>query len=360
VFAGVSAVYVSVRIALFGGVFGRLPPPYGLDRSTPLVALKDFAGNLAQYLLDLALCIRIEPAYLPQFWFNHPLLFAAAVTIAVLLLAWVVVAGRSATCLAGLAWLALFTAPSLLSMPGERNIYLGSVGLALLIGAAYRSFDLRPGWRWLGRASYTVLALWLMVGIVQQTVMGCVAGSAEKVYCDLRRLVPDPPPNAKIYVINQNPVNSVGFTQAIRLRYDRPDLSGCALSLSPTLTTSSVDRLIVIAPDTVRIVREGGCFFTSFVERFHRFGDPPSSLADSCRRHGIELCGPPPSYDRLTELRFRFACPLSDPGIILMQWDNQRIRGSLDILRLGSLAELKPCELIEEHLSVNTPAVAEQ
>ena len=122
--------------------------------------------------------------------------------------------------------------------------------------------------------------------------MGCLAGAGDKVYRDLQALLPNPPPNARIYVVNQSPINSVGFSQALRLRYDRSDVSGCALTVSPTLTSSSVDKVLRLGPDSIRVVREGGFFFSSFVERFHRFGGPASSLAEASQRAGIESARP--------------------------------------------------------------------
>jgi hypothetical protein len=165
------------------------------------------------------------------------------------------------------------------------------------------------------------------------------------VYRDLQALLPDPPRNARIYVVNQSPLNSVGFSQALRLRYDRSDLSGCALTVSPTLPSSCVDKVLRLGPDSIRVVRDGGAFFGSFVERFHRFGEPASSLAEACQRAGIELLDPPSAYDNVTALEFRFAYPLSDPRLQLFYWDNHLVRSQLDLLWIEGLTEVRRCEL---------------
>ena len=151
--------------------------------------------------------------------------------------------------------------------------------------------------------------------------------------------------NARVFVVNQNPINSVGFSQALRLRYDRPDLSGCALSLSPTLKTSSVDRVVVLGPDSIRLVRENGVFMVSFVERFHRFAEPPSTLAVAARQAGLHLLNAPRTYESLMALDFRFPHPLNDPRIEVFCWDNHRVRRRQDLLWIESLTELTRCRL---------------
>jgi hypothetical protein len=355
-FGVVSVLYVAGRIALFGSFTGKLPPPYGLDITHPWSALQGLALNLAVYVLDLGLYMHVDLVYLSQIWVDHPMLFGAAVAVAALILLAAAIVGRSHVSRIGLAWLAIFTAPSLLSMPGERNIYLASVGLAVFIGAVYRALDFRgaplpsrepalPATRWLRPATCAVVAVWLVMCVVQQVLMGRLTGAGDKVYRDLQALLPDPPQNARIYVVNQSPLNSVGFAQALRLRYGRSDLSGCALSVSPTLTASSTDSVLPLGSDAIRVVREGGAFFSSFVERFHRFGEPASSLAEACQRAGIELVNPPSTYDNVTALEFRFPHPLSDPRAQVFNWDNRLIGSRLDLLWIEGRTRLRRCEL---------------
>ena len=136
-------LYAAGRIALFGSFTGRLPPPYGLDITHPWSALQGLALNLAVYTLDLGLYLQVDLVYLSQFWRDHPAAFAACLAVAALILLVVAIVGRSRVSRIGLAWLAVFAAPSLLSMPGERNIYLASVGLAVFVGAMYRALDTR-------------------------------------------------------------------------------------------------------------------------------------------------------------------------------------------------------------------------
>jgi hypothetical protein len=259
------------------------------------------------------------------------------------------VVGRSIVSRIGVAWLILFTAPVLLSMPGERNIYLASVGLALFIGAAYRGLTVHdatlPGTRvarsaWWRRASLAVLAIWLVVGASQETLMGRVTMAGEKLYRQIESMVPEPAQGARIYVVHQSPLNSVGFAQAIQLRYGRSDVTGCALTLSPTIAASQDDRVEATGPNSIRIARSEGRFFGSFVERFHLFAQPAAMLADLGGRFGVELLDPPTSYDGLTELEFRLPYSLDDPRLVILYWDNHRIRKTRDLRRIGDLSEL--------------------
>ena len=351
-FGLVSVPYVAGRIALFGSCIGRLPPPYGVDVSAPLIAVRSVARNSAFYLFDLVLCIPMDPVYLPQFWHEHLILFGTVAAVSLLLLVGIVILGRSRLAIFGLMWLLAFAAPALLSMPGERNIYLASLGCAILIAAMLQrlqacgrlSSNHAPArYRRLRLAGCAVLGLWLSTCVFKQAAFSKLAGAGEKVYQDLASLLPIPPQSAFIYVVHQSPLNSVGFAQALRLRYDRADLSGCALTLSPTIRYSCVDRIASTGPDSIRIVREGGMFWTGFVEQFHRFSEPPASLAGHAQRCELELIDPPTTYVGINSLAFRFRCPLSDPALVLCYWDNSPTLDWTDILVFGKSAELKRC-----------------
>lgn len=348
-FGSTALLYLAGRFALFGGL-GNLPPPYGLDLSSPLIAIRSLTWNLAQYLLDFVLFIQVDSIYIVEFWSNHLMLMvlalaaALAICAACTMLAW-----RSRAFRVGLVWTVLFTVPSLMAMPGERNVYLSSVGVALIAGAAFgallRRSDTRPAvGQWVRWVSFTTVSLWIVLGIGEHALMWGVSRSGDKVFRDLEALMPDPPRDARIYVVNQCPLNAVGFDQALRLRYGREDLSACALSLSPTLGASSVDRITRTGPDSIRLVRENGVFFASFIERFHLFSQPASSLAKACRRMGLELIDPPSSYHDMTDLEFRLPHPVDDPRVQIFIWNNRRIRSRADLVNLMNLAELRRYE----------------
>lgn len=352
VFGALGAAYLAGRFALFDGL-GNLPPPYGLDRSTPLIAIKGLAWNLAQYALDFVLFIQVDAIYLADFWARHPaamaaaLLLAGAIVVMLTRLGW-----RRHSFRVGVVWVVLFTTPSLLAMPGERNVYLSSVGLALMAAAALEAFAQRddaPGApaRWIRRASFAVVGLWIVMGFVEHGVTWCVTSSGEKVYRDLEAQVPDPPPGARIFVINQCPLNAVGFDQAIRLRYDRPDLAGCALSLAPAPEGTSIDRVIRLGPDSIRLERTPGMFFDSFIEKFHLFSEPAERLPAAARRMGLTLLDPPTTYVGLNRLDLRLPYPLDDPRMLLFTWDNRMIHGRADYLRLMTEAGLRRCDVLD-------------
>ncbi len=348
-FGIIALLYVGLRFALFGGL-GSIPPPYGLDTSSAATAVRGIAGNLVQYLLDFVLFIQVDAVYLAEFWSSHVALTAALVLLALLVcVAGAVLAWRLRGFRVGLVWTALCTAPALMAMPGERNVYTASVGVALMVAAALTSLWLRANGRpvldrWVRRVAYGIVGVWAVLLMVELGVGRRVAATSEKVFRDIEAVLPNPPQGARIYVVNQCPLNSVGFAQALRLRYGRPDLSGCALSLSPTLIASTTDQVIRTGPNSIRLVREGGVFFASFVERFHLFSEPVSTLSKSCRRSGFELISPPTSYDHLTELEFRFPYPLDDPRMQLLVWDNRRIRNAADVFRMTSPAQVRRCD----------------
>ncbi len=354
-FGVVTLLYVLGRISLFGGLAGRLPPPYGLDTSSLSAAISGIASSLAQYLLDMVLFIHVEAFFFTQFWRDHPVLAMGAIlACAVIILIAIWLAFRMRAFRFGALWAALFTAPALMAMPGERNVYLAHVGVALIFVSVYHCLHTRnrttvaaPYFSGL-RLRWFALALtgvWAVLSVGEQGVMWCVASTGEKVYRDLQARLPDPPPNSTIYVVNQCPINSVGFTQAIRLRYGREDLAGVALTVSPTLETSTTDAVTRTGSDRLRVDRRGAEFFASFVERFHLFGEAVSSLPVLSGQFDIVLIDPPASFEHLQTLEFRLPHPLEDPRVQCFIWDNSQIKGRTDLLRIPSLAELKPLEL---------------
>lgn len=334
-FGVIASAYLAGRFALFGGL-GDLPPPYGIDRSSLGAALSGAAWNLALYALDFALCIPADAFYIAAFWQRHAVLTAVAlaVTLLLFLLAWRY-AGNRRPFRIGLLWLALFTAPSLLAMPGERNAYLATVGLALMIGALFAAFAEREHsaqsarWRW-KRFATALVGIGVLLCVAQQVVMWGLAAAGEKVYRDVEAHIVDPPPGLHVYVIHQSPFNSVGFAQALRLRYDRDDIVAGALTISPRLNPTCRDVVEQTSADTIRIVRHGRPIFESFIERFHLFGGPVSGLAKSAGRLDLELLAPPDSLSDVRALRFRLPFPIDDPRLRIFIWDNCTIKSHLD------------------------------
>ena len=133
-------------------------------------------------------------------------------------LAWLIVNGSAQAAI--VIAMALLCGPALLAMPGERNVYVATVGAALMVGAAFKALcDRRaaavdgaaPGVpRWLRRASVGIVGLWLGLCLVEQGLVWCVTATSEKVLRDLQAQLPQPPRDARIYVVNQCPLNSIG------------------------------------------------------------------------------------------------------------------------------------------------------
>ena len=218
----ISLLYLAGRFRLFGGL-GTLPPPYGVDLSSPS-AVGVLLWNVSQYLLDFVFCIQIDAIYVNAFWVEHGWLLIAATTsaIAVVILCGYL-AGRSRLFWIGAAWATLFTAPALMAMPGERNIYLASVGVALIgasvFAALIERFAGNVVWtRRLSRVAVAVVVVFAITTTVEHAIMGRVGAAANKVYDDLLAALPNPPPNARIFVVNQCPLKAVGLTQGVQRR----------------------------------------------------------------------------------------------------------------------------------------------
>ncbi|MCH7872709.1 MAG: hypothetical protein IID33_13515 [Planctomycetes bacterium] len=170
---------------------------------------------------------------------------------------------------------------------------------------------------------------------VNRLEMGVLSGAGEKVFLDLEAALPDPPQNARIYVVNQCPLNAVGFDQALRLRYNRTDIRGCALSLAPSFKATTTDRIVQTGPRSVRLERKGALFFQSPVEVFHLFSQPIHLFPAGCRRWDLTLLDPPDSIENLASLHFEFPYDLTDERLQLFVWDNSAIQTSIDYLALA-------------------------
>ncbi len=361
-FAVVAGLYLAGRFAMFDGL-GTLPPPYGLDTSSPGVALRALAWNCAMYVLDFILWIQVDAIYLSDLWKANGLLFAAALLLCLgLVIALIRVAGRSVQLRVGFAWTALFMAPSLMAMVGERNVYLASVGVALAIGAGIgalwkRTADAPAGRARLRRGLRVVGGVAAVVMAAELGTMWVVASSGEKVIADVMALVPDPPADARIYVVNQCPLNAVGFEQALRLRYGRDDVRAVALTLVPDVRSITRDTASAAGPSTLHIRRDGGRFFESFVEQFHLFSrDSASDLAAAANRLGLTLVDPPESITDVRELELVLPLPLRDPRLVLLQWNNDAIRGRLDYLRLPWASRVEPVSGVAQPASNESSA----
>ncbi len=362
-FGALSVVYLAARFAMFGGL-GTLPPPYGLDTSSAPAAVKAMLWNLSQYLFDFTLFIQVDAIYLSDFWARHPAIPAILITFSVVIIAICARLAFSTTAFrVGAAWTAVFTAPCLLAMPGERNVYLASVGVAMIAASALGALSGTPGTQagrlchtvhWVRWVTKAVLTTCVLLVAVEQATMWVVASTGEKVFRDLLALLPEPPPEARIYVVNQCPLNAVGFEQGLNLRYGREDIRACALSLAPALEGLTRDIAYRTGVNTLRLQRENGHFFQSFVERFHLFSrDSASDLEAAARRLQFQLLDPPATIDGLTALELTLPLSLDDPRLHLFVWNNREVESRADYPRLAELTRLEPIELIDSRQSAD-------
>lgn len=321
-FLAIGVLYFAWRVRLFGALIGELPPPYGIDRSSIGSAVSDIFANLCAYMLDVALAVPVDAFFFSPFvrqqtWIYVPLVIVAAVICAaVCRIAW-----RSPALRIGAGWAALFTAPTLLAMPGERNLYLAMFGLALIAGAAgERLLTSAKSARRNRFVLVAILAVWIAALGVEQVVWNSVVGASEKSYRQLQEALPEPPVGSHIYIVSAAPFHSVGLGQAIRMKYGRSDLDGCVLSLAPRIFGGPADEVGGVSRDALRIERSGGTFFQSIPERFHLFGSTAAELPSRAARVGLTLLDAPRSLSDVSTLTLRLPHPLDDPRIHVFRW----------------------------------------
>jgi hypothetical protein len=347
-FALIGSAYLVGRVVLFGGL-GSLPPPYGVDLTT-IGGFIDLARNVGQYFIDFVLFVQADAVYMVDYWNAHAwqlislIIVAGAVVTVVFRLA-----GASRSIFVGLVWTAIFTAPTLPAMPGERNVYLASVGVAMIAGSALMAIARRSAIRpaALRRLVSAVVCLCIILCGFEHWLTYRITLSSDRLYDDLVAIVPDPPPNARIYVVNQNPFVATGFTAATRILYDRDDIIACALTLAPDATADTNDVLYRTGPYTVRIVRQGGVFISGFFERLLLFGNTPANLPAAARRVDLELLSPPETLDDWTEMDFRMPRRLDDPSMIILKWDNHRVKTLTDAILLAEWPKLVRCPILD-------------
>lgn len=357
--AGVAVVYLTVRYRIFGGL-GSLPPPYGVDLSSP-AAVWRILFNAAQYMFGFVLLIQVDAIYMSAFWEAHPALLLGLSVVALAISVW---AWRSARTewagRIGIVWTVLFTGPALAAMPGERNVYLASVGFALLLASLVaglvRRFQDRPlALRRVGRIIRACAALFVVFLFAEALLMIRIGQAANSVFHQLLAELPNPPANARIYFVNQCPLNAVGFTQGVRLHYDRDDVLACALTVAPQFQGHTHDTVYRASTNTIRVQRERGVFFDSFLERFLTFSAPWPKLVDAARRVELQVVSPVDRRDPINALEFRLPMPLDDPRLFLFEWDNSGVRTLSDVIWRAPLPRLVRCPVRPLHATVATP-----
>lgn len=341
------ALYFAWRVKLFGALIGKLPPPYGIDRSSIGSAASDIFANLCAYMLDIALAVPVDAFFFSPFvrqqtWIYIPLVIVAAIICVVVCR----LAFSSHAFRMGAGWALLFTAPTLLAMPGERNLYLAMFGVALIAGAAAERLLASTRHAKRNRSVlFAIVAVWVVTLGVEQVMWNSVVGASEKSYRQLQEALPNPPGGSRIYIVSAAPFHSVGMGQAIRMKYGRDDLDGCVLSLAPRIFGGHADELRATSRDTLRIQRPDGDFFESIPERFHLFGSSAEELPRHAARLGLSLPNPPTSLSGLRELSITLPFPIDDPRMHLFRWSGVPSARLLALLNLPAHTALHAVEL---------------
>jgi hypothetical protein len=239
-FAILTGAYLWLRIGVGGG-FNYESEPCRQARCLA-VAILEYVNRLF---------VRPDAA-LELIWHRRPLLalvtLAAVAVLVTLVRPWAWRDRRAA--LLGVGWMAGAAGFSILALypyVADRFVYLADMGLALVLGAATaevrRLWPVAPTAARLGMAAAAVVvAAWLALGPVMLASRGrlwAAAGAQAQAIVDATvRLVPAPPPGARIvfsgrldsYEARIPPGNTgpylfrLGISQAVRLRYGRPDL----------------------------------------------------------------------------------------------------------------------------------------
>lgn len=337
-FSVIGVGYIVLRFALFGGL-GKLPPPYGVDLSTTEGFVSLFR-NLAQYTLDFVLMVQADAVMMNDFWTRHPWWLVGGVTIAIAVVVMMVRAHRfKAALLLGLAWTAIFTAPTLPAMVGERNVYFAAVGVALVIGPAMV--------RWLSvdrtrKIAMAAIGWAVALSAGEHYLLWRTNTSAQQVYRDLQTHLPDPPPNTRIYVVNQNPFVAIGFSTATRILYGREDISAMALTLSREVTAGTQDHAERIGSSTIRVTREGDHFFSGFFERLMLFGNQPDILPEAAGRVDLNVSFDWNNYNNADAITFELPALIDSESIRLFHWNNSEVKTIFDALWSASWPRLEP------------------
>ncbi len=337
-FGAIGMGYLALRFALFGGL-GSLPPPYGVDLSS-MSGFVELFRNLGQYLLDFVLMIQADAVIMTGFWTRHPLLMIGGVVVAIAIVAMAARARFSATVFRlGLGWTAIFTAPTLPAMPGERNVYLASVGVALLIGPAMvRCLSNRS----MRKIAVMIVAWAVVMSVGEHHLLLRTNGSARQVYRDLTEHLPNPPENARIYVVNQNPFVAIGFSTGVRILYDRDDITAMALTVAPDAQADTQDHAIRVGPSSIRVEREGGPLFSGFFERLLLFGGQPVDLPEAAMQNGLNVSFYWDSFEEADAVTFHLPAPIDDVTIHLFRWDNTEVQSLFDALWGANFPRLVP------------------
>jgi hypothetical protein len=218
--------YLGLRTWTLGS-FDSPPHPFFHAPSDPDMTSSVLHAGV-MYLADLVLFVPCDPVVTLPFWRSHPFAFAglALATLAFLVSSLRAVSSEHRRFAS--AWIAVSLLPVLAVSPGERFLYLPSLGYCLLIGARQET----------RKRVLIISSAIALVTLLKSFGFGYVAArSREFVEDALRRI--DRPGTRLVLATDLPEGASLGFAHALRLERPHLDAEIEILSIAPGFLTFS-------------------------------------------------------------------------------------------------------------------------
>jgi hypothetical protein len=258
--------YLVLRVSFVGGL-GLPPHPFAHGPGDPDMLWNAFSGGI-MYMADLVLFIPADPVVFQPFWRDHlPLLGLLALAAAGLL-----ISSARSVCdrrlrIFALAAMAITLLPVLPISPGERFVYVPSIGYCLLIGA--RASAIRDGTSARAkRVAAPMVALILIVTVAKVLLFGAITHRSRLPIDDAMAALERTPRPTALLAIDLPAASALGFAHALRLA--RPGLQVEILSVAPHFLWLNPDFRSVVerpAADRVSIRAIGTPYLDSYIER---------------------------------------------------------------------------------------------
>ena len=344
---------IAHRLAL-GSTVGLNPPYYYTPASQGFIP--QALAKILVYLLHFVFYIPLMPVSMTSY-FKLLGTFVAVLSVILVPIAWFVyrTVREERPIRYFLFWALITLAMITPIMPGERLLYLPSVGLCLVMGTF--AADLWRANRSRRRARLLTLSLFVLIfssylfslrfaALVYQGL----SASMEEVVGQVREEVPEVGPGKDFYFIELNMWPVANIAQSLQLAYDSPRIRASALTVSPDPTIGEeAGRTMrkfaeagkeVAFPHgdvpsgpywrregerSLRIGLEKGAYFASPLTELILYGRPPFALGEVIRKDRFKA-----TVTRMDELGpaeflFEFNRPLADPGQVFFLCEGLRL-----------------------------------